>query len=449
MWRRFGVLLICIAVMAGCGSDNNGANGDDNEGPLAGQEPVEQQQDGDGQHNGGQNSGAQNEEGQHNDAPHDGAPNHGAQDEEDADDVPVQAGDDRNGADDGNEAEIDESLSPFVEQYGFQLGEMYPIYARTALWQHPGELGGEQLFTTSYGERYIFQQFEGDYVKVRTADRHGWVSLWYFTDEAGGVTNVEPYEMIIDSPTAFSLYPDEPEPYGFELEAGKVVQIYKEFGDWVCIHALFGEDFYPGDKWIRKSHLIAYDPIFAQEGILKLGSKIYDETGEVKEEDSGFALGITGEKGNMYSFWAPGGRTGYILKEDFEPNPFIEPTLAMTFDVNLELGSHYIVEELTGNLITLRYFDYNNSYGPDADTRTVAFDTMLLRQSGQRLYTLKLWMTYPNSGVELKPTVELINEIETNRQFRTSFGQLLGQPIPNVGHNLVVTADMFRELFTE
>lgn len=341
----------------------------------------------------------------------------------------------------------EEAVSPFIEQYGFELGQMYPTYARAELWEHPNEQGGALLHTTRVGERYIFQEFVGDYIKVVSADYQGWTSLWYFTPEAEQAVDVVPYEMIVSTPTTFALYPNEEEPYGLQLESGQVVQIYKQFGDWVNVRAMINDGLYPGDKWIKKQHLTEFDMMLAKEGVLKLGSKIYDENGLVKEEKSGFPLSITGERENMFSFWAPNGQTGYILKEDFEPNPFIVPELVMTFAIIDDEDASYTVEELTESEVTVRYVDH--MLGAEDDVRTVSFETMLMMQNGVRLYEVNLWLTYPYSGVELKPTVELIDAIETDPAFRGRLGALLWKHFGNVKHDLVISTNLIEEAYRQ
>lgn len=351
-------------------------------------------------------------------------------------------------AEEGAEDEdIEEEVNRWVEQYGFELGQMYPTYTHVKLWEQPNEEGGKLLHTTRVGERYIFQEFSGDYIKVVNADRQGWAPVWYFTKEAGQVVEVAPYEMIVTTPTIFSLYPNEVEPYGVELEPGKVVQVYKQLGDWVNVRALLKDNSYVGDKWIKTQHLTEFDDVLAKEGVLKLGAKIVNENGIVIEESSGFPVSITGEKENMYSFWAPNGKAGYIYKEDFEPNPFIVPELAMTFAIKHDDHASYTVEELTDHLVTLRYFDH--AIGAEEDVRTVTFDSMLMKQNGLRLYEVNLWLTYPYSGVQLQPTVELIEAIETDPAFRGKLGAMLGKQLGHVEHNLVITSRMIEQAYNE
>lgn len=424
-FKHLVVMIVCCMIIAACSSDNDAVN------EVHQEEDVQQQ----------------GEQLDHTAEQADVRASTDVEDDASHDEGEHSREDSLGEVEDEDEELEEEAVSQLVERHGFELGQMYPTYAHAELWEHADEQWGERLHTTRVGERYIFHEYSGEYVRVVSADHQGWTPLWYFTEEAGEVVDVAPYEMIVNTPTTFSLYPNEEEPYGAELESGKVVQVYKQLGDWVNVRALLRDASYAGDKWIKKQHLTEFDDILAKEGVLILGAKTYDENGLVKEESSGFPLSITGEKENMYSFWAPNGQTGYIFKEDFEPNPFMLPELAMTFALKYDEHASYTVEELTDHLVTLRYFDH--AVGAEEDVRTVSFDSMLMRQNGVRLYEVNLWLTYSNSGVQLKPTVELIEAIETDPAFRGMLGAMLGEHLDNVEHNLVITTSMIEQAHNE
>jgi hypothetical protein len=335
----------------------------------------------------------------------------------------------------------------WTEKYGFELGNDYIIHGETDLYEHADRFViGPVLHTTKPGQKYIFEEMDGPLVKVKSPDRSGWVSIWYFTDEAKNIVQEEdPYEMIVFKPTTFSYYPNEEEPYGFELTTGKVVQVVKRYQDWVSVRATRYAAEFPGDIWVKGENLIEYDPNFATEGVLKLGGKVYTEGGRVKEESSGFPLMIVGEIEDMYAMNASGGRIGYIKKEDFVPNPFVEPVLSMRFAVNLGMDADYLVEELTGQSVTHRYFDYQHSFEPEEETNTVTFEEMLESEDGIRLYTLHLFLSYPTTEVELKPMPEMIEKIETDADFRKQLGQLLGKPLYSVPHELKLTSEIIKQ----
>jgi len=150
------------------------------------------------------------------------------------------------------------------------------------------------------------------------------------TDEASvPVDKVEPYEMIVASPIAFRLYPDEPQPSGFELEPGKVVQVTARYGEWMRVNIVTYDSPHTGDKWVPASALEAWNPAKAKEGLLRAGAKVYAEDG--REIEAPYALDpvhIYGEYGEetsgRYRIGAAGGYTGFIDKTDFMPGPFLK-----------------------------------------------------------------------------------------------------------------------------
>lgn len=337
----------------------------------------------------------------------------------------------------------EENLVVWTEKYGIEIGQEYVINSETGIYLHPERLAFQnQLDSTHRGERYLIEDIQGPLAKIKAGDKTGWVSIWYFTEEAKDIRFGDPHELIVMQPVTFSFYPNEEEPYGFELMAGKVVQVTKRYNDWVSVHMIKHNSGYPGDIWIKREHLVAYDENMASEGILVLGSKIYDEAGLLKEEQSGFPVTITGEQGDKYKFEAAGGKTGYIFKEDFVPNPFIRPILTMRFAVNFGMEADYLVDELTAHRVKVRYFDYQHFFEPEEDARTVPFDEMMQSIEGIREHFIDLYLSYSYHHVKLNPTNTLIDLIETEPSFREKLGKILFTEFDGVGHDLNITVDM-------
>lgn len=197
----------------------------------------------------------------------------------------------------------------------------------------------EELIVTS-GQEYSLLEEKDDFVKVQIEGQAGWVPSWYVggENEAERITALEPYEMIVRAPTYFYAYPDQQAPAGFELEEGSVVQVLQQYDDWFAVHIQLYAEPMLGDKWIHKDALIEYSDKDAKEGYLRLtngGSYIYadPDRNQQKEHISTMtSVRIEEEFEGMYRITSPGGRSGYIMKEDFVPNPF-----GMTRGTYLEL----------------------------------------------------------------------------------------------------------------
>ncbi len=337
----------------------------------------------------------------------------------------------------------EDNLIVWTEKYGIEIGKEYVINGETGIYLHPERLALQnQLDSTHRGERYLIEDIQGPLAKIKARDKSGWASVWYFTDEAKDIRFGDPHELIVLQPVTFSYYPNEEDPYGFELATGKVVQVIKRYNDWVSVRAIIHDPGYPGDIWIKRDHLIAYDENMASEGILVLGSKVYDEAGRVKEDKSGFPVTITGEQGDKYKFEAAGGKTGYIFKEDFVPNPFIRPILTMRFAVNFGMEADYLVDKLTAHRVTVRYFDYQHFFEPEEEARTVPFDEMMQSIEGIREHFIDLYLSYSYQHVKLNPTNTLIDLIETEPSFRENLGKILFKEFDGIGHELNITVDM-------
>jgi|GEM_PF-402660 len=189
------------------------------------------------------------------------------------------------------------------------------------------------LFVANPGPYYMVKERRNGFVQVTNVvssqwSATGWIPEWYLrTDEASAqAEKVEPYELIVASPIAFRLYPDEPQPSGFELEPGKVVQVTARYGDWMRVNIVTYDSPYVGDKWVPASALEPWDPEKAKEGILRAGAKVYTEDGREKEAPPALEPIQLGGEATDGRYWigAPGGYAGLIDKADFMPGPFLK-----------------------------------------------------------------------------------------------------------------------------
>lgn len=188
------------------------------------------------------------------------------------------------------------------------------------------------LFVANPGPYYMLKERKNGFVQVTNtissnSNATGWIPEWYLrADESSSqAEKVDPYQMIVESPAAFRLYPEEPQPSGFELEPGKVVQVTARYGDWMRVNIMTYDSPYVGDKWVPASALEAWDSAKAMEGVLRPGAVVYDHDGKAKDSPPALnPIKIEEESSGRYRIGAPGGYVGFIDKTDFIPGPFLK-----------------------------------------------------------------------------------------------------------------------------
>ncbi|RIX51500.1 hypothetical protein D3P08_16445 [Paenibacillus nanensis] len=170
---------------------------------------------------------------------------------------------------------------------------------------------------------------ESGFVLIEADGREGYVYEWYLTKDAGErtVQTVEPYVLLVGEPLKFRMHPEEAEPSGFTLHAGKVVKVTKEYEDWVCFDMITYDQPYEGEKWVKRSELAAWDPAKATEGKLRPGADVYEGKMIPAELPADDVIYLKEKlEGQTYQIQSAGGFTGFILYQDFVPNPFLPAT---------------------------------------------------------------------------------------------------------------------------
>ncbi|MDQ0116294.1 hypothetical protein [Paenibacillus harenae] len=193
-----------------------------------------------------------------------------------------------------------------------------------------GISGAGPVFEVNKGDAFRILAAQDEYVQVESQDLKGWIPAFYFSKEAANIKTGTPYYMIVAKEVPVSSSPGEKakEPH-LDLWAGKVVRIEKSYEDWVAVRIVQYDAEYGADMWVPKSFLQAYDPANAKEGRLAQDSHIYDENGQIKEEEWINPVFIQEETqidkiGPVYQIIGAGGQTGYIRVKEFIPNPFID-----------------------------------------------------------------------------------------------------------------------------
>jgi hypothetical protein len=187
-------------------------------------------------------------------------------------------------------------------------------------------------FVALPNEAYRLGETSGNYVQIsylNDIEIAGWIPSWYLVksgenDPGDRIEQLEqPYEMIVDKPVKYRIYPGEIEPSGFELWEGKVVQVVAKYADWLEINVVTYDSPYVENKWVRQDELIPYEASKAKEGYVQVqGATLYDEQGNKTENIPGLTnVYIEGELGDRYRVTASGGRSGYMDKSAFVPNP--------------------------------------------------------------------------------------------------------------------------------
>jgi hypothetical protein len=182
---------------------------------------------------------------------------------------------------------------------------------------------GSLYFMATADHRYQVIDSKDDRVQIDFNGLKGWIPEWYLLKDSNEtkVINVKPYIMIVNSGATIWAFPGASE--GSAFGEGKVVRIYKEYGDWVAVNFINYAEGNFGDFWVMKKDLIAWDPKKAKEGRLKAGaSKKYADLQENTH------VQILNELDETYQVNSYGGVTGEIDKADFVPNPYIDLPIA-------------------------------------------------------------------------------------------------------------------------
>lgn len=213
--------------------------------------------------------------------------------------------------------------------FNIKVGNSYKINGQYLLKAEPVKVYGDtsSVSSTEKNEEYTVEETKGDFVRIKSGDKTGWIPAWYLSDNAKDIVDRKPYLMIIKDTTPLWLYPNEQEPdmYCF-LSEGRVVQVAGTYKDWCRVNFMTLEASNWGDRWVKKADTIPYDPKYSKEGIVKEGATFYDEKFEVKDGYTSYVQINSGELINngviYYQFTGVGGFDGYIKKDDFIPNPF-------------------------------------------------------------------------------------------------------------------------------
>ncbi|WP_436245412.1 hypothetical protein [Paenibacillus sp. LjRoot56] len=215
-----------------------------------------------------------------------------------------------------------------VSAYGLQVNQTYTVQADIGARYDPNEVSGVgPVFEVNKGDTFRILAIQDEYVQVESKALSGWIPEFYFSKEAANIQIEPPYEMIVANEVPVSSAPgNKVKNLHLDLWAGKVVLIKKSYMDWVAVSIVQYDAEYGADMWVPKSSLQGYDPVKAKEGRLAPHSTIYDEHGQIKDEQWVNSVFIQSETqisriGPVYQIISSGGQKGYIRVKDFIPNP--------------------------------------------------------------------------------------------------------------------------------
>ncbi|CAM3457905.1 hypothetical protein MALU111345_05900 [Marinicrinis lubricantis] len=278
-------------------------------------------------------------------------------------------------------------------------------------------------------------------VQVVSGDKSGWIAAWLLTSDAKQIKQVEPYEMIVGTPVVFSMYPDQETPYGFELAEGKVVQVHREYEDWVDVRYISGESAYLDNHWIPKSALVPYEPELAKDGLVKPGTEYW--------LDFQFGVWVTGATETELEVEGPGGAGGTIAKEDFIPNPFTKPMLSIRYIPPMNMTQNWQVAGFDGEQVILK--QNNLEIGEGASSEETAAEekreiSALINQvTGFGSYPFQFYLQFDTVEIELSSSEEFKQQFESDASFRMMLNEMLHQPLTHLPIDLTLTPEYMSE----
>ncbi|MFB7816253.1 hypothetical protein ACFC0X_19015 [Paenibacillus chitinolyticus] len=201
----------------------------------------------------------------------------------------------------------------------------------------PEAFGGEEVGTVNSEKSVTVLEIRNGFAKI---GEKRWIPEWYLNKDADKrlkevrlsqflierpvVTMTAPHYGVIVQGVNFSLYPEEANPSGGVLKHGRVVQVIRDYRDWVCVN-VFSYDGrkYAGDKWVPKANVGVYDSSLAQEGLLKNPVEAKAPAGAKPYPTPGAKILIEEEVDGLYMIRTDTEYTAKINKSDFLPNPFL------------------------------------------------------------------------------------------------------------------------------
>ncbi len=212
------------------------------------------------------------------------------------------------------------------------------MYARMAIapYRDPAPQELAELEMIAAGRKVSVLKREDSWVSVSADGATGWLPAWYLSekpDVRAISVPPEPCLKVVLSPRAVAvLYPEDGAPQVAALDAGRVLKVTAEYGDWryVRITAYSIPNVLRG--WVPKSVLAAPGETEASEGKILAGTIAY--TGEpdgtdfsgvpTEQVDHDMPVRVLLRAGVMTYVQAAGGWSAWVPAKNIVWNPFIE-----------------------------------------------------------------------------------------------------------------------------
>lgn len=181
------------------------------------------------------------------------------------------------------------------------------------------------------GGKVVIKEKSPPWVLVQSGQLEGWLPRWYLAEDSGDLLPwIEPYTMVVKKKAPGYLYPGKDAPRIPDLDAGKVVRVEYEYGDWRYVQiAVFN---IPAVQrgWVPAEYLGTRDEAAPLEGIIPPGTRVYNEGPfndhflSLQEEPVTYDMRVyvSSEKGDMVYVQAAGGWGGWVYKKDIIFDPF-------------------------------------------------------------------------------------------------------------------------------
>ncbi|MHB8918890.1 MAG: stalk domain-containing protein [Desulfocucumaceae bacterium] len=212
-------------------------------------------------------------------------------------------------------------------------GPAETVYSRMSVGLYHGDspLELQDAGRLEAGGKVVVKEKSPPWVLVQAGPVEGWLPRWYLAEDSGDLLPpIEPYTMVVKKQASGYLYPDKEAPRILGLDAGKVVRVEYEYGDWRYVRIAVFSIPAVHRGWIPAEYLGTRDEAAPLEGIIPPGTRVYNEGPfndhvlSLQEEPVTYDMRVyvSSEKGDMVYVQAVGGWGGWVYKKDIIFDPF-------------------------------------------------------------------------------------------------------------------------------
>lgn len=212
-------------------------------------------------------------------------------------------------------------------------GSAETVYSRMSVGLYHGDspLELQDAGRLEAGGKVVVKEKSPPWVLVQAGPVGGWLPRWYLTEDSGDLLPpIEPYTMVVKKKAPGYLYPGREAPQILGLDAGKVVRVEYEYGDWRYVQIAVFSIPAVHRGWVPAAYLGTRDEAAPLEGIIPPGTRVYygdsisDNILSLPGETTTHSLivYISREKDDMVYMQAAGGWSAWVYKKDIIFDPF-------------------------------------------------------------------------------------------------------------------------------